>query len=120
MDDSHLMGCREAERESVAQSQYLVRLKRPAAQDLLQRLSLNELHDEIAQAPLVSEEPLVIDDRIVVYAAELACLFAKKMHDFLVFCEARQHDFDRVLAPELNVPCTIHLSHAAPSQQRVD
>ena len=41
MNDAHLVRCRETERETVAQTQHLVGLEAPAAQDLIERLSMD-------------------------------------------------------------------------------
>ena len=71
-------GC-EALGEAVAQPQNLLRLEASARQDLGQRLAFDELHDEVAQIALATEQALIIDDRVVVHAAKFACFLDQKL-----------------------------------------
>src|SRR5690349_2170855 len=99
MDDVLLVRRCEPQSKTIAQAQNLVGLQPPAAKHLLERLAADELHDQIPQTVLIPKKTLITDDRIVVHAAELAGLLAKRVDDLRIFGKPREDHFDRVLGP---------------------
>ena len=120
VDNIHLVRRGEPKGETIAQPQHLVRFEAPPPQDLFERLAVHELRDEIAQAVFVAKEPFVIDNRSVVDAAQFARFFAKQLHDLRIAGETRQHDLDRMLGPELDMPGAIDFAHPAAAQSGLD
>ena len=116
MGNAHLVCLRQRVSNLCTVPQSLLR-QRPLGQPRLQRLALQQFHDEKIHAILMTD----IVERADVRMGEFRNGFGLALQSLLQRNVARKigrQDFDRDLAVEASVTCTIHFAHAARTERR--